>query len=497
MTAQADTALKPFPGNRFILFIIQYLSRHLIVDCAPLHIELCNIAHALLQAPAWLAIDIARHFAKTTFMSRMFPLHSALDYPYSKIQLVGSGGGPNSVVAENIKWIREELESNVVLANDYKYEKGKAWGSEHIDIVRPNKTICSIYARGKGSDIRGQRGMIILDDVQNQEDVESEAILATDEKWLLSDTIPVLSHDDPLVFIGSGLSPLSLLSKCKSSGLFKVFEFPALVDAKGQPSVTGESVWPEKHPTEFLQKLRRAMGDDLFNANFMCHPLVSGNPVFRREWFASYDPTSAHFEAVKGRGLHIITAVDGAYSLKKSSDYTAIVTIGVTREPEPTFYVLNVFRDRTTLPSAAEWLYSIASQYNSNLVFIESDKVNPPEKNDPLVMEFERVMTQHGRRFVLDWEHPRQDKVARAFEIQGLVQNRRVFFNQADQEQLALMNEMEMFTGDQKFHDDMVDALVHAITKGLGMMPDTSDGKPIIVRSTKGAQRADAGVQRW
>jgi predicted phage terminase large subunit-like protein len=163
----------------------------------------------------------------------------------------------------------------------------------------------------------------------------------------------------------------------------------------------------------------------------------------------------------------VVTALDPAYGQKTTNDWTAAITIGLTLDKEPRAYILDAWRERVTIGSAAEYLYAIASQYNSNLVFIESEKVNPPEDNDPMVQEFRRVMKQHGRFFTTEWEHPKMSKVARAMSVQGMVQYGGVYFDYSDPGQRMLMDEMTMFTGDGKWHDDMVDAAVHGLMRGM------------------------------
>ena len=453
-----------------VLFIITYLAaRHLPVDCAKVHLTLCD-ALGKLGGSSKMAIDLARGFAKSTYASKFWPLYLIMEGKYPEIQMIGQTGGSAGVATRNLTWIKNELETNLLLQSDYKFKRGRAWGQDHIQVIRSDGSKVDVYSRGKGCAIRGSRGIIICDDLQDQTDVESETVLAADELWFFSDVVPILVPGQPLVMIGSALSPLSLLSKCKVHPQFHVLEFPALDD-------TGRSIWEQGRSTEWLLEQKALMGDDLFNANYMCKPLVSGNPVFRREWFRYYEKGTAFYDKLRANGLHTIVAMDAAFSLRKGADYTAVVTLGMTRETNPRAYVMDVFRGQVTIPSAAEWLYSQAAQYNANLVFIETEKVNPPEDNDVMLLEFKRVMEQHGRRFTLDWEHPKQDKVSRAFAVQGMFQSGRVFFDKSDKNQIMLMNELEMFTGDKKYHDDMVDAIVHGLRRGL--VAKSKNSKPL------------------
>jgi len=49
--------------------------------------------------------------------------------------------------------------------------------------------------------------------------------------------------------------------------------------------------------------------------------------------------------------------------------------------------------------------------------------------------------------------------------VQSICQQGRVYFDMNDPGQQALLSELTMFTGDQKFHDDLVDAFVYALTR--------------------------------
>ena len=71
------------------------------------------------------------------------------------------------------------------------------------------------------------------------------------------------------------------------------------------------------------------MGKDRYGAEYLCEPKVSGNPVFRSEWFENYDKSSEQFTRIRTEIVYKSTGMDCAESKSNQADYTAIVTLGV------------------------------------------------------------------------------------------------------------------------------------------------------------------------
>ena len=107
-------------------------------------------------------------------------------------------------------------------------------------------------------------------------------------------------------------------------------------------------------------------------------------------------------------------------------------------------------------------LLSINRQYQANKIWVET-ACNPPDE-DGFIEKLKDEARIQNLTLNLEWAHPTESKLHRAFGVQGLVQSGRVYFDYDDPDQLQLMNDLRVFIGDDKMPDDRVDGLVHGLT---------------------------------
>lgn len=157
-----------------------------------------------------------RGYAKTTHRALIRPIHD-LCYGYEKFVVILSATDPLAV--SKIKDIRDELLTNDRLRDAYAIS---------FDSAKPGATGFVAYAgahkiryegHGRGVEVRGLRwnqyrpSKIILDDIEDSEEVQNEALRKKDEQWF-QDVIGKLGDEGTSIeFIGTILHKQSLLSK--------------------------------------------------------------------------------------------------------------------------------------------------------------------------------------------------------------------------------------------------------------------------------------------
>lgn len=455
--------------NPIELFAAQYFSRLMTAPVPPSHRDIYSALwdETILR----LVIEGFRGLAKSAIACRIFPAYLICETSVPEVQLISSSGGPTGIATKWMQLMQREFEENDLIKHDYRLRRGDHWGQDHLQVIRADGSRCDFYSRGKGASIRGSRGYVIIDDPQDIRDMRSEAVLKSDEAWLFDDVLPVLLKDQRLIFIGTGMSPLSLLSKVKKLPGYTYLGFPA-----EHPIGSGKSVWPEQFPDDFLEFRKNEIGIDAYNAEYLLRPIVPGNPVFREEWFAKYEPDSAAFLEVKRNDHYIVTAYDGAESKDSQADYTAIVTLLATHGSDPDVYVLEARQDHWTTKEGADQLFLIKERHDQNRTIIES-RCKPPNE-DAIITEVKAKEKLYATALNIKQVKPVHDKVMRAHQVQGLVQRKKVHFNYSDRYQLELMTQMQMFTGEGTFHDDLVDAIVYALTEVKEWAGRFKQGKP-------------------
>lgn len=442
--------------NPFEIFQITYLSHFLKENVAPMHRKWNTELHD--RSTQYLCLEAGRSSAKTTIGSVAFSLYNICESEDEEMQVASRSAGVTGTSTKIMARVKRELEENEVLIHDYGIKQGSAWGSEHIQVLRGDGHRIDFYSVGKRSSIRGSRGTVVIDDPQNIDDCRSETVLERDLDWFLEDVVPIIIGDQRLIFIGTVMSPLSLLAKVKQMSEFKVLSFPA-----EDPIWSGRSAWPEQWSDEFLAQRKNMLGMERYGSEYLCIARVPGNPVFQSEWFPNYEPNTVQFrDNIAHQITYRVTGFDGAESKDSRADYTAIVTLGMTYGKVPDIYVLDVQRERLTTKEGVERLFIVFDNQKQNKTIVES-RCKAPNK-DAIVEEIEDRQRVYGKHVNMYQVKPLRDKVTRAHAVQSICQEGRVYINRHDSAHQLLLEELTMFTGDQNFHDDLVDAFVMALT---------------------------------
>ena len=434
--------------NPIELFMATYLPHYLICNVPSFHREIYGKLDTEAER---LAFEAPRDFAKSTVLSLGYPLYLICESYIPELQLFSRSGGPKGLSTKWMRKIKKELETNRLLITDYGIGKGSTWGQEIIVVKRADGHEIEVTCRGKGSAARGGRGWVIIDDPQDISDVSSEVILEADEDWFYSDIINILEPGQRCIFIGTKLSPLSLLSKVSRTPGWE-YHFYDCYDSNGN------SIWPEKWSNEELEKRKNEIGIDRFNAEYRGRPMISGNPVFKEEWLRPYEQDSAAFKAIEKHGLFTVTAIDPAISKRESADNTGIVTISATQEGKPEYYIRDVQRGKWSMKHQTERLFGVFDRFQQHRTIVETTAYQQALMEE--IEERQRIYNIYINPFEIK---PDRDKLRRAFAVQSVFQEGRVHVDFTNKGHQQLVDELLLFTGDGTYLDDCVDACVYAL----------------------------------
>lgn len=443
--------------NPLELFMAQYMPDVFTTDIAPVHRQMSSLFSN--DNETRLAIDAFRGSAKSTYLSRGKLLHCVAESKYKKIYLIARTSGTKGLSTQWMRLLQKDIEENQLLQFDYNLRRGAKWNEDYCQIIRADGSMVEVYAQGKGSSIRGARDLsaiMLFDDLQDVADQQSEAVLYTDELWFVQDVLPIPLPGQRMIMIGQNLSPVSLMARIEVMPSWRYIRFPL-----EEPVGSGYSVWPSMWSDEWIEGQKKDMGIDAFNAEYNCIPRVSGNPLYRREWFRFYKPDSDFYQEDLRRGFYIVTFIDGAESKRDASHYTAIVTLGAVLDNALKVYVLDVKRAHWTVKEGAAQVLITYNDFKQNKTIAESRV----KDGDALTEEIKSQERMHGSYCNLFCTKPVQDKVTRSCYVQSLVQQGLIYFIEDDPMQQQLMSELVMFTGDQRWHDDMHDSFVGALTE--------------------------------
>lgn len=432
-TMMKDVRKKAAETSPF-LFALLYLRHHLTKKTSDFHKELYSIVGNIR-----VAIAAPRSFAKSTVFSFIYPLWCLVYAKKKDILLVSATG---SLAEECLRKIKSELETNDLIAKDFGDMQSTKWTEAHIILKNGSQA----RAKGAGYQIRGFRpDCVVCDDLENDESVRSEEQREKLEDWFWKALVNTLDEStSQLLVVGTLLHPLSFLTKLIDSPKpgWWVKKYKAIKD-------DGSPLWPEKWPLDKLAARKAEIGEKRFRSEFMNDPIADSDVVFEKS-----DIDDNLVEVIPERKkLDVVSAVDPASSKKDHADYTAIVTIGQDKDTGH-IYVIEAKRGKWGIYETVTEIISTYQRFRPRRVIAEEVAYQAVLK-DVVVKECrERKMYIPIRPIT-----PDNDKIRRAKGILHMFEQGSVHLQY---DQTALMEELTLFPGGD--HDDLVDALVYALS---------------------------------
>lgn len=308
-------ARKELSEKRIDIFARLYLAHYFTSPSASFHRELMMIVQNA-KGGKRVAIAAPRGHGKSTILSLLFPLWTAL---FGKRRFIVLVSDTKDQANLNLAAISCELTENPRIRADFGELIGRKWTGEEILLSNGVR----IVAKGTGSKLRGIRSfehrpdLIICDDLENDEHVESKEQREKIYRWFTRALINTMDPEGDLIVIGTIIHHDSLLSRLLVKEGWERRIFKALSD-------DGAPLWPSRWNKERLLERKREIGSFAFSSEFMNEPLPPEARVFPEEKIRYYRP-----EEISKASLDIYGAVDPAISGRKEADYSAIVTIGV------------------------------------------------------------------------------------------------------------------------------------------------------------------------
>lgn len=319
----------------------------------------------------------------------------------------------------------------------------------------------TMYSQGAGGAILSKRfDLIICDDILDKDNTANAEQIEKVKTWFWQTLKPCLAPFGSLIVIGT---------RWAEGDLYQELLDPPEKEGKGWPSLVRgairypdgddnhehpEALWPDLWPLPRLERERNDMGSSMFACAYLndISGMMTGN-IFQKRWFQYYggpqDPI------LPGKNLRWKMGIDLASSVKERADYTARAIIAI--DDRNNVYVERVDR-RKMEDGHAQFVEEGAAMASHP---IERIVVENNQFQSALVQELLRrsQLPVVGRKTDVD-------KVTRARALAARYESGKVFHHR------SLMGsdfEIELLSFD-KGHDDMVDALGHAVEVGKGGM---------------------------
>lgn len=251
-------------------------------------------------------------------------------------------------------------------------------------------------------------------------------------------------------------------------------DFTRQVENVGDGS--GEFLWPRQQRKDgrwygFNQgiletKKAQYLDQTQFRAQYYNDPNATGASGISRDAFQYYDQKFLKREQgkwyIKGNQLNVFAAIDFAYTLKKKSDFSSIVVVGVDQKMN--YYVLDIDRFKTDqISEYFSHLLRMHQKWDFRKVRAETTAAQSVIVND-LKMNYIRA---HGLALSIEEFKPNRYQGAKEERISAVLQpryaNKQVWHYLGGNCQI-LEEELEM---SNPSHDDVKDALASAIDSAV------------------------------
>jgi len=478
--ARRTRVLSGADGFRF--FCQTYFPHYCTAAPGVLHEFLFVALPALVDDPRGrkLALAAPRGEAKSTIATQLFTLWCAVTARKPYIVIVMDALDQALPMLEAIK---AELDSNPRLQQDFPeaYGQGRVWQARVILTAHNIK----IEVFGSGKRMRGLRhgphrpGLVLLDDLENDENVRSPQQRDKLDNWLKKTVLKLGAADDSLdvVYIGTLLHYDSVLARTLKRPLWESHTFRAMLDwpqrldlweqweesllnegeeaadsfysARRAEMDAGARVsWPAARPLLALMKVRARDGHAAFDSELQNDPLNSETALFGQIKFWVEDARDWLFFGACDPSL----GKSGA-----SRDPSAILVGGYSRATG----ILDVIEARIArrLPDRIiEDIISLHARYHCLVWGIEAVQFQEFFRTELVKRSAARGLPVPARPLV-----PHADKLLRIESLQPHIANGLIRLHSS---QAVLLEQLRHFPAAD--HDDGPDALHMLWTLALG-----------------------------
>jgi predicted phage terminase large subunit-like protein len=377
-----------------------------------------------------------------------------------------------------ISAIKTELEENDLIKTDFgDLVSEEKWAQDKI--ITSNRV--QVYGRGAGQKLRGNKfgsirpELIIIDDLENDENVETEAQRKKLFNWFMKALIPVGTPTSDYIYIGTVLHYESLLQKLLTAPAFSMWDrkrYQAVQHFSDSPlwddweqiltdehnpkagedayqfyqkhrdeMLKGvESLWPESSPDYYENMMELRVSDSSsFASEYQNEPIDPANAEFLPEWFDYY------YELPEIKEVY--GAVDPSLG-KAKSDRAAIIFAG--KDENGFLYVLDVTMGRFKPDRLIDLIIAGSMKYQSHLVSVTIETVQ-------FQAMFKDEVAKRGLNAGIQIPiNEYNSKVEKQLRLRGMIPRIKNKYIKFRKDQTVLVNEFLRFP---KGSDDGMDAL--------------------------------------
>ena len=232
------------------------------------------------------------------------------------------------------------------------------------------------FATSVGGTLTGRGGdVIIIDDPLSAAEAYSKASRERVNAWFSTTLLSRLDNKKTgaIIVIMQRLHPEDLTGHLLEEKGWNLVCLPAVAPEDQEIAIAdgqahfwrkGEVLHGTREPLTILEQIKRQLGADIFNAQYLQAPLPDTGNLLKRSWLQTYD-----IAPVRQPGDQIVQSWDTAMKATDTSDYSVCLTFLVRNKNQ--YYLTDLYRDRPEFPELAKLVMSHAQKAQANAILIE------------------------------------------------------------------------------------------------------------------------------
>ena len=312
------------------------------------------------------------------------------------------------------------------------------------------------YAVGAGGAITGRGAHLLLidDPIKGREDADSDAMRSNLIDWYRSTAYSRLMPGGSIILIQTRWHEDDLagwILRETSHEPWEVIELPAVLDEKASKILKrpkGQALWPEAYDKKRLEEIKKTAGSREWNSLYMQRPSAEEGNILKRYWWKEWkedNPPECNY---------ILQSWDTAYTVKSTSDYSAVTTWGIFEHNGiQNAILLSARRERWEFPELKAEAINLYNEFKPDVVLIEAKA-----SGWSLIQELQRAGIP-----ITPFNPKKADKKTRAHSVTPLFESGRVWYPSSKYWAEDVINQCAQFPSSN--YDDLVDSTTQALMR--------------------------------
>lgn len=380
-----------------------------------------SIQQAVISAP--------RGFGKSTLCT----LKQSSDILFRRRKFIIPVSNSSTQAVLDSESLKDELLTNEAVTQLFGMRKARKadvrsdFSKESWIMYTPEDTAGTmILPRGSGQKIRGIKfgrhrpGLIIVDDLEDDEAVESEEQRAKLKRWFFSSlkgSVDKHSRNWRIVVVGTPLHEDSLLRNLIEDDNWESLELSICTEQY-------VSNWPELYSDDDIKAMVNEYKDqgelDLFYREYMGRHIATEDAVFKSEYWSNRYYDEGTEKLWENKDIVNVVILDPAKTVKIHSSETAIMCIGIDAMHRR-LYIRDLVAEKLYPDEIYKEFFGMIDRFHAKVAGVEVTSLN-----EFIKQPMENQMMMENRNVHIEWLEARGKKEERAAALvpyyrQGLV----------------------------------------------------------------------------